>query len=1138
MYNTELLYQNFITRIQQAGKKDIIIKLAGRLAVLISTLLSAVLIMVFLEALFSFESGIRKVMLYGLIISGFVLFLIVIIHSYISLSGISNKSVTRKYASQIGNRYTNIKDKLVNAIEIYSSQGKIFSAELISEALKKLDEETKGINFSEIVTFRNIRTELLLISFCVTLSGFLFTAFPSVFRDSLFRIINYNYSFIDNTIGASFEVSPGNKEVPKSEPVELSVRLSFNEPSYSADEVTLHLKEVSAEELELKKSEIKLIPSDLNYFTYKIPSVNTKMVYWFEYRGIRSHSYTISVLQRPVIKSLKVTVFPPAYTRLPSRTIEGNDITTIKGSVIYLEAEASGDLKSAFIEFTSGNRINTETEGNILKASFTALANTEFSLHLINQAGLANLSPEKYNLRVFADEYPSISVTEPESSELNVQGVKELLLRSRISDDFGFSRMRLAYRISKSKYGQTDNQFRFTDISIKNTDAIALEVPYIWNLSSLNLGTEDEVEYYLEVYDNDLVSGPKVSRSEIRKLIYPSLEALMKKTEETRDNIENLLESALQDASDLKKELDEIKDKLERNPEELGLNDPSKNQQLQQKLENIQNSLSVTREKLDELMNELQQQSQISKETLEKYLELQQLFQKIDSKELREALRKLQEAMRNFNKDELREAMKNFKFDEENFKKSLEKTMELLNKILNEQKFGELTEKLNELTKNQDKIKQELKESSDTDKMKELSDKQRKLKEQMSEFQKQFKELTENMKKSGDRQLSKDMQKMLEEMMKKQLEQKMQQASDELQSSNKSKSSKSQEQLSQDMNELNQQMQKMLSDLLDRENSAMQQKMEEFLERMKQMSKRQKELQEKSERLDKNSKEDEFRQNKAEQEALKNQLSNFIEDFMSLSQQMGPNPMMNKNLGDAFNEMQNASDKLGKKDSKGANKSQGKAKEHLDKAIERMEQMCQSGQSGKGSKPSMSLQQLLQKLQEMIQRQQGLNQQMQGMPNGNQGQFSQEQMAEMQRLSLEQEQIRRELGKMNQDVQKMQEMEGKKMLGNLEQIQKDMMEVIKDLQDNSITPETRKRQEKILSRLLDFQLSAREKDFEQRRESRPGKNFVRTSPEEIVISRPNIINGVNTDILQLNRENYTDDYQNIIIKYKKKLNTR
>ncbi|MCC7159773.1 MAG: hypothetical protein IT281_09560, partial [Ignavibacteria bacterium] len=169
-------------------------------------------------------------------------------------------------------------------------------------------------------------------------------------------------------------------------------------------------------------------------------------------------------------------------------------------------------------------------------------------------------------------------------------------------------------------------------------------------------------------------------------------------------------------------------------------------------------------------------------------------------------------------------------------------------------------------------------------------------------------------------------------------------------------------------------------------------------------------------------------------------------------------------------------------------------------------------------------------------RQQGLNQQMQGMqPNGNQGQMTQEQMAEMQKLSQEQEQIKQGVQQLNEEFKKQQELDGKKLLGNLDQVQKDMSEIIMDLENNNITPETKKRQEKILSRMLDFQLSTREKDFEQKRESRPGRNFDRSTPPEIVISKPNIINGINQDALELQQENYTEDYEVLIQKYHDKV---
>jgi hypothetical protein len=71
--------------------------------------------------------------------------------------------------------------------------------------------------------------------------------------------------------------------------------------------------------------------------------------------------------------------------------------------------------------------------------------------------------------------------------------------------------------------------------------------------------------------------------------------------------------------------------------------------------------------------------------------------------------------------------------------------------------------------------------------------------------------------------------------------------------------------------------------------------------------------------------------------------------------------------------------------------------------------------------------------------------------------------------------------------------------------------------------------------MLDFQLSQREKDFEQRRESRPGKNFERSSPPEIVISKPNLIDGINQDALEIQKENYTEDYEILIQKYLEKI---
>lgn len=1146
MSNLELTYSSFLTRISEVSKRDILFRLLKNSLIFLTSAIILALLLISAEAIFGLGSLFRKIILFGFI-SAFVATAVMLIVSFInSLKSSGKPQVVSSYAKKIGNHYPEIKDNLLNAIQLYGytqKSGLIFSNELAAEQINHVNQTSASYRFRDAVSFKKNNPLILFFISSLLLFTVLMAGFPNTFLSAANRIVNYNFTFVDNTLGIQFEIKPGNVEVSKGENIDVSAKVMFNDPSYVTDEVTFYTKQVTGDGIEISSDDKELSSAGINEFKTSIQNVNANTIYWFEYKGIKSSPYTITITNKPVIKSVKLTVYPPAYTKLPSFTVEGNEITTIAGSTIYVELEASDDLTSSMLQFQGASApIGMELSGKTARGSFTASSNGTFKVTIskeFNGKELTNVNPQEYSIRVYPDEYPKISIIEPDNSETNVQGQKEVLVRSRVTDDFGFSKMRIGYKLVKSKFGPADNDYRFAEIPVINTDATGLEVPYVWNLSGLNLGTEDEVEYFVEVYDNDAYSGPKMSRSEIRRLIYPSLESLLKKTEKTKDEIEKELMTALEDAMDLKKELDEIKEKMEKNPEELGLNDPKKNQEMQQKLENVQNSLSSTQQKLEDLMKDLEKNSQLSQETLDKYMELQKLFQKIDSQELRDALKKLQEAMKNMNKDELKEAMKNFKFDEENFKKSLEKTMELLNKILAEQKFGELTQKLDDITKQQDALKEETKKSdlNENNKSDELAQKQDDIKNQTKDFQEQMKQLNESMKKVGDKQLSKEMQKMLEEMMKKMLEQKMQKSSENLQNSQKQQSDKSQEELSKDLNELNDQMQQMLANMLERENQKMMAKMQEFLDRIKEMSKKQGELMEESEDLDKNSDSKEFENNKMQQDKLQNQLSNLTEEMMSLAEQMGMSPMMSKNLGDAFNEMQKASEQLGKKEGPSANKSQGNAKESLDKAAERMEQMCKDGSKpGNGNKPSMSLQQLLQQLQQMIQRQQGLNQQMQGMPqNGNQGQMTQQQMAEMQRLSMEQQHIKESVQQMNEEFKKQAEMDGKKLLGNLDQVQKDMNEIIKDLENNNITPETKKRQEKILSRMLDFQLSTREKDFEQKRESRPGKNFDRSSPPEIVISKPNIINGINQDALELQKENYTEDYEVLIQKYLDKI---
>jgi hypothetical protein len=195
-----------------------------------------------------------------------------------------------------------------------------------------------------------------------------------------------------------------------------------------------------------------------------------------------------------------------------------------------------------------------------------------------------------------------------------------------------------------------------------------------------------------------------------------------------------------------------------------------------------------------------------------------------------------------------------------------------------------------------------------------------------------------------------------------------------------------------------------------------------------------------------------------------------------------------------------------------------------------MAQMMQgegAGQGGNGQMPGQGEGRGMspfQRLQQLADQQQSINNGMNSI--GQSGQMSQQQRAEMGRLAGQQGRALKSLQEIEE--QKKNANGQKQPLGDLNRIAKDMEEVMSDMQTGNITADTRLRQERILSRLLDASRSMNERDYEKNRESTSGKDVDKRSPAEIDLQRQQVMS--RSAIEQL-RQGYTADYENIIRQY-------
>jgi hypothetical protein len=163
-------------------------------------------------------------------------------------------------------------------------------------------------------------------------------------------------------------------------------------------------------------------------------------------------------------------------------------------------------------------------------------------------------------------------------------------------------------------------------------------------------------------------------------------------------------------------------------------------------------------------------------------------------------------------------------------------------------------------------------------------------------------------------------------------------------------------------------------------------------------------------------------------------------------------------------------------------------------------------------------------MQQMGEKQKQLNGQMQQMMN--MGKMDANKLSQM---AAEQEAIRQQLKEAHERIKNG---EGK-ALGDMEKIMSDMIQSETELLNRQLTSETMKRQQEILSRLLQADKSVREREYEEKRESKTGKKIDMKSPEEL--SKEEYRNKIRQELLKSNKLEYSNDFIILIEQYYKKL---
>ena len=976
-----------------------------------------------------------------------------------------------------------------------------------------------------------------------------------------------------------YTVQPGNETAEQGKVFKPSITFTGNN---LPDEVTLAVKtEVEADFRKLKMDQI----SDSVYLG-SASNLSNNLEYYVAMDEFKSPTYTMNVQLRPRFKNLQVSIIPPSYTGL-EKSVHNYPFSTIQaynGSKLFIKGTVNKTLERLFLtKLATNDTTNITPDGQQdFSAQLNVTRNDTISFAMRDLAGLENKNQFAFTIDQLQDESPYVSINKP-AGELAMANPDSISIEYQASDDFGLHSATLLFNIARA-YADAPIQ---KQISL-GTPKINQNETFTWNLTHYSFKPRDQITYWIKVRDNDELNNYKPAVSQKLVIRVPSLTEGLDEIEEKETETQNALEEISDSYDDIQKKYEDFKNKLKegdsdtwqqnRELEEI----KKERSELEKKVEQLQG-------KFEQLRKDMQQENSMSDETMEAYNELEKLMKEIDDPEIMEMLEKMQESLSDLNQNELRKAMEELEFNEEAYQQRLKRTVELFKKLkLNSdlekmaRAMDNLSEQEKELSETEDdpateakkqeaikkdlesveKILEKIDENSSDDNQKDIDELKHKNSEDLQKLKDKLQENIEELKKQKQKQKAEKGQNKAEGNKKldnqnvppsstsnngqqQEGDNNKSDESDEDRKADREQGDKNNDMQEQDTGEkiqqqqqqIQQQMQQMAQNMRSSKQSMAQQQqqlniaaLESILQSLLNQSYMQESLTKDTEELAERSKA--FVEKARIQKNISDQ---FRQSSDSLTEVAAKIPMLSNRITDKKLEiernLENAVEQLAErnrsKSTVAERQSLGGINELSSMIASLLDQLNnQSGQGGKGS--GMSAQQMMQQMQQMGQQQQQLNQQIQQMINDMQGQrLSQDNMKRLEQMSKQQNQIRKQLEQMSRSGALEP---GDKMLSELERMAKEMEKSINDMRGGSLDQPFVKRQQNILSRMLEAEKAMQErgKSKKEREAKTPDDTPSTISPDVTIEELRKMIQKRLQDPEQTS---FSEDYQELIETY-------
>jgi hypothetical protein len=460
-------------------------------------------------------------------------------------------------------KWPSLRSSLIAAVQFteHSTSVPNRSVKLVEKLLAQVSPQIERLHFQEVIPSRAHwrLTGMALLAWAI-LGMIAYDTMPTS-RLLLKRILLSNEPFPTQTT-----VIPLSKNIVAGlgDNVQLEARAAGVIPNRGTVEIVQ--EDGTKEELTVSAQ-----PDRADLFSSTIHNVQKAFSYRFRIGDGLGEKYQVKTRITPLVRQLDCVATYPSYTGLAPQKLSADQISVLAGSALQLRVTASTDLSRATLVYQGWTgKVNMKIDPGDPKVATLTLpvmdtSLTGFSIALMDRTGIPSVNDTVYHVDSIPDEPPTVRITKPTEESLTVTVHSKLQLVFEVSDNFGLTGISLHCEITPVAVGTEEPK----PVEAKPINFDLKQIAFSPNTistiaSSLSVADQsppwhegDTVRYWIEAVDNNNVTGPGITRSNVQQLLVITPEAKRDEILQRLQDNANLMQDVLKDQSQIN---DEVKD--------------------------------------------------------------------------------------------------------------------------------------------------------------------------------------------------------------------------------------------------------------------------------------------------------------------------------------------------------------------------------------------------------------------------------------------------------------------------------------------------------------------------------------------------------------------------------------------------